>query len=131
MKTALNTPPDLFKAFADSTRLRILNLLLEGELCVCDLCEVLDIIQPTVSRHLGHLRRAGLVTDRRDGKWMHYSIAEQPDRLRRTLLDCVRSCLRQVNVLREDLSRLRSDRPSGSCSKGRTGRGKRGPLRKR
>ena len=131
MKTAMNTPPDLFKAFADSTRLRILNLLLEGELCVCDLCEDLDVIQPTVSRHLGHLRRAGLVTDRRDGKWMHYSIAKHPDRLRRTLLDCVRSCLRQVNVLREDLSRLRGGRPSGSCSIGGTGRGKRGPLRKR
>ncbi len=57
MKTAMKTPSDLFKAFADSTRLRILSLLLEGELCVCDLCEVLDIIQPTVSRHLGRLQR--------------------------------------------------------------------------
>ena len=131
MKAAMNTPPDLFKAFADSTRLRILNLLLEGELCVCDLCEVLDVIQPTVSRHLGHLRRAGLVTGRREGKWMHYSIAKHPDRLRRTLLDCVRSCLRQVDVLRRDLSKLRGACPGGSCSKGGAGRRKREPLRKR
>ncbi len=131
MNTAMNTPPDLFKAFADSTRLRILNLLLEGELCVCDLCEVLDIIQPTVSRHLGHLRRAGLVVGRREGKWMHYGIAKCPDKLERTLLNCINSCLRQVDVLREDLTRLRGARPNASCSKEGTGRGKREPLRKR
>ena len=131
MKKAMSTPPNLFKAFADSTRLRILNLLLEGELCVCDLCRVLDIIQPTVSRHLGHLRQAGLVTGRREGKWMHYSISKRPDRLRRTLLDCVKSCLRQVDVLREDLSRLRGARYSGSCAKGGTGRRNRESLRAR
>lgn len=125
MKATMHTPLDLFKAFADSTRLRILNLLLEGELCVCDLCEALDIIQPTVSRHLSHLRRAGLVTGRREGKWMHYSITEHPDRLQHTLLNCVRSCLRQVDVLREDSSRLRGARPGGSCSKGGAGRRRR------
>ena len=127
----MNTPPDLFKAFADATRLRILNLLLEGELCVCDLCDVLDIIQPTVSRHLGHLRRAGLVVGRREGKWMHYSIAKRPDKLQRTLLNCVNSCLRQVDVLRDDLSRLRATRPAGSCSQRGAGSRKREPLRKR
>lgn len=131
MNTEISTPPDLFKAFADATRLRILNLLLEGELCVCDLCEVLDIIQPTVSRHLGHLRRAGLVAGRREGKWMHYSIAKRPNKLQRTLLNCVKSCLHQVDVLREDRSKLRSVRPSSSCSKEGAGRRKRGPLRKR
>ena len=61
MTVTLATTPDLFRAFADPTRLRILNLLVEGEVCVCDLCGVLGEIQPKISRHLAYLRRAGLV----------------------------------------------------------------------
>ncbi len=71
MSPMLTATPDLFRAFADPTRLRLLNLLLERELCVCDLCAVLDEIQPKVSRHLAYLRRAGLVTVRSDGNWKH------------------------------------------------------------
>ena len=67
----------LFKAFSDSTRLRILLLLLQnGELCVCDLMESLQIPQSTISRHLALLRGAGLVEGRRQGVWMHYKIAD-------------------------------------------------------
>lgn len=63
----------IFKALSDETRLRILNLLLKGEeLCVCDIMAALDLPQSTVSRHLAHLRNAGLVDDRRQGVWMHY-----------------------------------------------------------
>lgn len=108
MSTTLDTTPDLFRAFADPTRLRILNLLIEGEVCVCDLCDVLDEIQPKVSRHLAYLRRAGLVEVRRDGKWMHYRITKHAKGLERTLINCVKSCLREIEVLREDLERLRS-----------------------
>ena len=69
----------LFKALGDETRLRILNLLLRGELCVCDIMKILEMGQSKVSRHLAYLRNAGLVTDRREGLWMHYSLA-QPKR---------------------------------------------------
>ena len=69
----------LFQALADPTRLRIIGLLLDGEVCVCDLHASLDISQPKASRHLASLRRAGLVAARRDGLWMHYRLAEPSD----------------------------------------------------
>ncbi len=66
----------LFKALSDETRLRILALLLAGELCVCDLMAVLEAPQSTVSRHLAYLRNAGLVDDRRQGVWIYYRLAQ-------------------------------------------------------
>ena len=108
MTTALTTTPDLFRAFADPTRLRILNLLLEDELCVCELCDALDEIQPKVSRHLAYLRRAGLVTVRQQAKWKVYALTEKPTDLQRTLLRCVGSCLREIDVLCADRRRLRT-----------------------
>ena len=66
----------LFKALADETRLRILNLVAHRELCVCHLVEALELGQSKVSRHLAHLRNAGLVNDRREGLWIYYSLAE-------------------------------------------------------
>ncbi len=114
MTAALSTTPDLFRAFADSTRLRIVNLLLEGEVCVCDLCTVLGEIQPKVSRHLAYLRRAELVTVRTQGKWKYYALATRPKPLERTLLQCVRSCLREMDELQEDLKRFRT-RKNGEC----------------
>ena len=60
---------------ADSTRLRILSLLRDGEICVCHIHATLDVPQPTASRHLAYLRKAGLVEARRDGVWMHYRLA--------------------------------------------------------
>jgi ArsR family transcriptional regulator len=64
----------LFKALADRTRLRLLNLMAAGEVCVCFFVEVLGTNQPKISRHLAYLRRAGVVAARREGKWMHYRI---------------------------------------------------------
>ena len=120
MKTARTSPtlattPDLFRAFADPTRLRLLNLLLEGERCVCDLCDVLDEIQPKISRHLAYLRRAGLVTARREGKWMHYAVVPDVAGLERTLLNCVRNCLRDLDALQADLKGLHKRR-RGACA---------------
>jgi ArsR family transcriptional regulator, arsenate/arsenite/antimonite-responsive transcriptional repressor len=63
-----------FQALGDRTRLRLLNLMGEQEICVCYFVEVLDQPQPKISRHLAYLRRAGLVAARRDGKWMHYRL---------------------------------------------------------
>lgn len=64
----------LFQALGDRTRLRLLNLIADGEVCVCFFVEVLGEPQPKISRHLGVLRAAGLVAARRDGKWMHYRV---------------------------------------------------------
>lgn len=76
MKSDLVT---LFQALGDPTRLRLLNLMAAGEVCVCYFVEILDQAQPKISRHLAYLRRAGLVAARRDGKWMHYGIVMPSD----------------------------------------------------
>ena len=68
-----------FMALADKTRLRLLNLMRNGEICVCFFTEVLEESQPKISRHLAYLRNAGLVEARRDGKWMHYSLNPPKD----------------------------------------------------
>jgi len=114
MTATLQSTPTRFRAFADPTRLRILNLLIEGELCVCDLCSTLDEIQPKISRHLATLRQAGLVTVRTQGKWKYYAVAKHPRGIERTLLTCVKSCLREIEELQADLDRLRSS-GRGSC----------------
>jgi ArsR family transcriptional regulator len=108
MKTTDLEPPDLFRAFADATRLRLLNLLLEREICVCDLCEILGEIQPKVSRHLAILRRAGLVRVRRDGKRKFYALSKDRSPLQQKLFRCVRSCLSEFEALAEDRRRLES-----------------------
>src|ERR1043165_5688949 len=69
----------LFKALADRPRLRLLNLMAAGEVCVCFFVEVLGTNQPKISRHLAYLRRAGVVASRREGKWMHYRISHPSD----------------------------------------------------
>jgi len=76
----------IFMALADQTRLRILNLIRDGEVCVVDFTEVLGVSQPKISRHLAYLRNAGVVEARRDGKWMHYSIRWPEDRGARAVL---------------------------------------------
>lgn len=82
----------LFKGFADPTRLRLLNLLAAGELCVCDLVDLVALPQPTVSRHLAYLRRSGLVAMSRQWKFVHYRLADPAHPVHATLLGCVRSC---------------------------------------
>src|SRR5688572_5299331 len=68
-----------FRALADRTRLRILNLMRNEEVCVCFFVEILKTHQPKVSRHLAYLRKAGIVGARREGPWMHYRILEPAD----------------------------------------------------
>ena len=108
----------LFRAFSDRTRLRLLHLLSGGELCVCDLVEVLGVPQPKVSRHLAYLRRAGLVRARREGLWMYYRLAEASGAFHGKLLECVGCCFREVPELRRDgekLGRRRMKCGEGCC----------------
>lgn len=96
----------LFHALADPTRLRIVGLLLDGEVCVCDLHASLDISQPKASRHLASLRRAGLVAARRDGLWIHYRLAEPAEPAVAAVLDAVTATLRRVATVRRDAAAL-------------------------
>ena len=103
----------LFRALADSTRLRILGLLLTGEVCVCHIHESLRIPQPKASRHLAYLRRAGLVDTRRDGLWVHYRLAVSSDPVLRIIQQAVAQALRHVDAVQQDANRL--ERKTGCC----------------
>lgn len=92
MKTITQQPARLFRALSDETRLRILNLLRSGELCVCDIVAALEVPQPTASRHLAYLRQAGLVTVRKEGVWCYYRIAPPSDPFEIRLRKCVECC---------------------------------------
>src|SRR5215472_1258747 len=83
----------LFKALADRTRLRLLNLMAAGEVCVCFFVEILGTNQPKISRHLAYLRRAGIVAARRDGKWMHYRVVQPVNAFAASLLRDVQAWL--------------------------------------
>ena len=106
----------LFQALGDEVRVRMVALLAHGELCVCHLEEALKLTQPTASRHLAVLRNAGVVESRRQGQWIHYRLAHQPDELRQSQLRSLVSDLGQRAVLRRDLTRLLKARGPGACS---------------
>jgi ArsR family transcriptional regulator len=95
----------LFKGFADPTRLRILNVLVPGELCVCDIVELLELPQPAVSRHLAYLRRSGLVEVTREWKYAHYRLASPLTTVHATLLACVHSCFTGIVSLGAERAR--------------------------
>ena len=109
------TIPTIFRAFADPTRLRLLHLLRAGELCVCDLVNVLDLPQPAISQHLAYLRKAGLVTARRQGLWAYYQLASPQIELQQKLLDCLDCCRDAMPMLRKDAERLGRCGPSKCC----------------
>ena len=97
----------MFRAFSDRTRLRILHLLLPGELCVCHIVDVLDLSQPKVSRHLAYLRRTGLVLARKEGLWNYYRLAPAKSAFHEKLLQCLGTCFREVPELTQDAQRLK------------------------
>jgi ArsR family transcriptional regulator len=116
MTTAVATRVDLlFRAFADPIRLRILRLLQPGELCVCDLVEVLKAPQPTISRHLSYLRRADLVSVREEASWNYYALAPVRSALHAKLLECLESSSREIPEMAADERRARSVRRRGGC----------------
>jgi ArsR family transcriptional regulator len=98
----------LFRALADATRLRLLSLIADREICVCYFVEILRISQPKISRHLAYLRRAGIIEARREGKWMHYRLAMPEDRAAASILRETLKHLKQKPEMRKDSSRLTS-----------------------
>lgn len=102
----MNDLVTIFKALSDETRLRIIKLLEQGELCVCDITAALDMVQPKVSFHLSALKEAGFIRDRKQGKWIHYSLNEK-DLFRRMLI--LSACERmQDSTISGDRKRLDS-----------------------
>ena len=97
----------LFEALSDRTRLRLLNLLAQGEICVCYFTSILDAPQPTISRHLAYLRRGGLVETRRDGRWIHYSLRRPQKESESRVLDAVLHELASDGQMQRDVSALK------------------------
>jgi ArsR family transcriptional regulator len=105
----------MFRAFADPTRLRILHLVQRRELCVGDIVDVLGLPQPTVSRHLAYLRAAGLVTGRKDGLWVFYSLATVESDSHARLLGCLGTCFEDVPEIARDAVRAAAIKKAGGC----------------
>jgi ArsR family transcriptional regulator len=97
---------ELFSALADRTRLRLLNLMRDGEVCVCFFAETLGTNNPKISRHLAYLKRVGLVKGRRDGKWMHYSISRPNDPKAGDIFDSLMAALELDEEMKEDRANL-------------------------
>jgi ArsR family transcriptional regulator len=96
----------LFAALADATRLRLLNLMDGREVCVCYFVEILRQGQPKISRHLAYLRKADIVSARREGKWMHYRMAPQADEAAASILTAVLASLRGDRQMQADRAKL-------------------------
>src|SRR5437867_5751016 len=109
------------KAFADPSRVRILRALREHELCVCELCDALGVTQSTLSTHLQVIRNAGLVSARKQGKWMYYAIAPKAERIVNSLFQFFTDSLKTNAALRRDerkLSQRLALRDNGACCVG-------------
>lgn len=107
----------MFQAFCHRLRLRILHLLDEGEMCVGNIVEILQAPQPKVSRHLAVLKKAKLVTMRREGQWIHYALAPVQSTFHQKLLECAANCFHEVTEIQGDKERLDTMRSlnSGCC----------------
>jgi ArsR family transcriptional regulator len=105
----------IFRAFSDRTRLRILSLLKEGELCVGDLVDILKVPQPKVSRHLAYLRRVGLVETRQSGLWNFYRLAPAATPFHKKMIECLGACFGDVPEIARDAGKARTLRKSGGC----------------
>ena len=95
-----------FQALGDNTRLRLLNLMGDQEICVCYFVEILNQPQPKISRHLAYLRNAGIVTARRDGKWMHYRIVMPPNEGAARVLQDILQWFKEEKTMQADRAKL-------------------------
>ena len=107
---------NMLKALSDETRLRIMNLLYEKELCVCDIMETLKITQTKASRHLSYLKNAGLVEDRKQAQWVYYSLIK--NETNKFLDNLVIDNLRNTEIIKDDLKSLNEwlERKNISCN---------------
>jgi ArsR family transcriptional regulator, arsenate/arsenite/antimonite-responsive transcriptional repressor len=108
----------MFRAFSDRTRLRILHVLQDGELCVGDIVQILRAPQPRISRHLAYLRKAKLVVARKSGQWSHYCLTPAETPFHRKLLECLAKCFVEVPEVKADAARAAKIRKSGGCCPG-------------
>jgi len=100
---------NIFKALSDETRIRILKLLEGGELCICKIMEILDMKQSRISRHMAILKNAGLVIDRREGKWVYYSLNARPENLCcKGMISFIAECLKGHGTVIQDQEKLKS-----------------------
>lgn len=99
--------PALFRSLADPTRLQLLNLLSDGEVCVCHLSGCLGVVQPKISRHLAYLRRTGLVEVRREGTWIHYRWRHNSHPLVHNLLSKLRRWMQADARMKRDRAKLK------------------------
>lgn len=106
----------VFRALGDETRVRIVALLSHGELCVCHVERALELPQPMISRHLAVLRAAGIVDARRDGTWVYYRLAEQPQARVQAMIDGVKQGFASQRTLRADLARIKKGCGPGACA---------------
>lgn len=106
-----------FKGLADMTRLRMVNLLLHGELCGCDIQHVLEMSQPNVSRHLTYLKNCGMVRDRRDGPRIFYRLTEARIGASKRLYEYLRQAFREEDLLQADMRHLKEAIQAGSCTR--------------
>ena len=104
----------IFRALSDRTRLRIVNMLLGGERCVCDLVDFLGVPQPTASRHLAYLRRVGLVLVRKEGPWCYYRLVPARGPFFAKLMACLAVCCRELPQLVQDKQQLQ-DHGASCC----------------
>lgn len=106
LKDRLVPLDQFFRALADPTRLRLIHLMSEQEICVCYFIEVIGAPQPKISRHLAYLRRAGLVAARREGKWMHYRLTIPRDPHAAAILKTTLDALKESAAMQADCERL-------------------------
>jgi ArsR family transcriptional regulator len=120
-----------YRALSEEVRLRIMMLLTRGELCVCDIMEILDEPQSKISRHLSYLKNSRLIIAKRVGAWMHYSLKDQEDETLHAQLDFMRERLSSLPVFKDDmakaevlkeLKRCEGPRPRGKDVSGRAGK---------
>ncbi len=109
----------IYECLCDPTRLRLLNVLAQGPLCVCHFQEILDEPQVKISKHLAYLRARGLVEVERQGNWMVYALPARPSRELKANLACLQDCAQENPAFKRDLARLKRFAPkppvAGSC----------------
>lgn len=115
------TPQELFSLFSDETRLRCLLLIQKrGEICVCEISQILEMVQPKISRHLALLRQSGFVLDERRGQWVYYSLNPSLPRWVKKITEAMLENLRKEEPFHSDLKKIKSSKKENLCNPNKT-----------